>query len=381
MAGAVPLDDPFPPGPPRGAPGPAHSLLDHPLTNRRVAWLGLWLLLGFVLTGAAVMALPSARYVRYQQEADTIQFHARWAYERIHFDPTPIDVAIIGMSRLEAGVSPVELQQQLSAKLGRPIHVADLALVQNGRNLHYALVKDLLKTRPEVKVIVLSVDEGEAASHPLFKYVGDDGDIIRSPILLNWSYFDDLFYLPVRHLTYFAETIAPEAFGIDARFQPSQYLGTNLDRTTGYRTPAGAMVNGPRTEPAGELMQHAKIGYRDDLSTLHFPRYLPPRYEYAVDYKFTQEIVRLAARHGVKPIFLHLPMYGDPYPVAERTFYESLGPYLDDTSVADAPQLYADGVHLNRAGALVASRWLADRLVSYLGPARTSDLPKPSARP
>ncbi len=380
MARAVSLDDPLPPGPPRGPPGSPQVRFDRPLTNRRVVWLALWLLLGFGLTGAVVMCLPSARYVRYQQEAGTIQFHARWIYERIHFDPTPIDVAVIGMSRLEAGVSPVELQQQLSEKLGRRIHVADLALVQNGRNLHYAIAKDLLNTRPEVKVLVLSVDEGEAASHPLFKYVADDGDIIRSPLFLNLSYFDDLFYLPVRRLTYFAETIAPEVFGIDARFQPSQYLGADLDRTSGYHTPAGVMVNGPRTEPAAELIQHAEIARKDALSTLRFQRYLPARYEYAIDYKFTQDLVRLAALHKVKLIFLHLPMYRDTYPVAEEKFYRALGPYLDETSIANAPQMYADGVHLNRAGALVTSRWLAGRLVSYLGAAKASP-PQASARP
>jgi hypothetical protein len=366
MSGAVGLVDPFPPGPPRGAPAALETRFDRPLTNGRAAWLCLWIVLGFALTGLAILLLPSARYVRYQQEADTIQFHARWVYERIHFDPAPIDVAIIGTSRLEAGVSPVELQRQLSAKLGRPVHVADLALVQMGRNLHYAIAKDLLNTRPEVKLIVLSTEEGAASSHPLFKYVGDDVDVARSPLLLNLGYFDDLFYLPIRHLTYFVETVAPFAFGIDPRFQPSKYLGTDLDRTTGYRTPEGTMVNGPRTEPPDVLRRQAEIVHKNYRSTLRLARYLPPKYEYAVDYRFTQDIVRLAAQHHVKLIFLHLPTYGDAYPVDERAFYESLAPYLDDKSIGREAQMYADGAHLNRAGALATSRWLADRLAPYL---------------
>ena len=381
MAGAVGIEDPFPPGPPRGAPAPPHVRFDHPLTNRRAAWLGLWLLVGFVLTGALVLLLPSARYVRYQQEAGTIQFHARWVYERIHFDPTPIDVAVIGTSRLEAGVSPVALQRQLSAKLGRPIHVADFALVQMGRNLHYAIAKDLLNTRPEVKLIVLSVEEGAASSHPLFKYVGDDADILRSPLFLNLSYFDDLFYLPIRSLTYFAETIAPGAFGIDGRFQASQYLGTNLDRTTGYRTPAGDMVNGPRTEPADKLSSQAQIVHDNYKSTVRFARYLSPEHEYAVDYRFTQDIAKLAAQHNVKLVFLHLPMYGSIYPVEEKGFYESLGPYLDEQAIAREPQMYFDGAHLNRAGALATSNWLADRLASYLGAPKPDGRPKSDGRP
>jgi hypothetical protein len=373
MAAAAPLDDPFPPGPPRGGPGRAQVRFNAPLTNGRAAWLGLWLLLGFALICAAVMVLPSARYVRYQQEAGTIQFHARWVYERIHFDPTPIDVAIIGTSRLEAGVSPVELQTQLSVKLGRPIHVANFALVQMGRNLHYAIAKDLLNTRPEVKLIVLSVEEGSASSHPLFKYVGDDIDIARSPIMLNLHYFDDLFYLPIRRLTYFAETVAPSVFGVDPRFKPSQYLGTDLDRTTGYRLPSGTIVNGPRTQPADALQRQAEIVHRDYMSTLRFPKYLPPKFEYAVDYNFTRDILSLAYQHNVKVVFLHLPTYGADYPVAERSFYQSLGPYFDEAAIAKNPQMYFDGAHLNRAGAVVTSRWLADRLVPYLQAPKAPD--------
>jgi hypothetical protein len=373
MAGALGIDDPFPPGPPRGGPSPTHVRFDQPLTNGRAAWLGLWLALGFALTCAAVMLLPSARYVRYQQEAGTIQFHARWVYERIHFDPTPIDVAIIGTSRLEAGVSPVELQRRLSAKLGRPVHVADFALVQMGRNLHYAIAKDLLNTRPEVKLIVLSAEEGAAAAHPLFRYVGDDIDIARSPIFFNFNYFNDLFYLPIRHLTNFAETIAPSAFGIDAHFQPSQYLGTDLDRTAGYRTPEGAMVNGARTEPPEKLAQQAQFFHETYTSTLRYGRFFAPKYEYAVDYKFTKDIARLAAQHNVKLVFLHLPMYTGLYPVNEQKFYQSLAPFLDEQSISRDPQMYFDGAHLNRSGALVTSRWLADRLVPYLSASKPMD--------
>jgi hypothetical protein len=366
MASAVGIEDPFPPGPPRGAPAPPHVHFDQPLTNGRVAWLSLWLLLGFALTCAAVMLLPSARYVRYQQEADTIQFHARWVYERIHFDPTPIDVAVIGTSRLEAGVSPVALQQDLSTKLGRPIHVANLALLQSGRNLHYAIAKDLLTTRPEVKLIVLSVEEAETGSHPLFKYVGDDADIIRSPIFLNLNYFEDLFYLPIRHLTYFAETLAPGAFGIDAHFQPSQYLGTGLDRTLGYRQPDGTAVNGMRTEPAEALSNQAEIVNRNHISTLRLASHIPDRFEYAIEYTFIDDIAKLAAAHHVKLVFVHIPMYGNKYPVPHMGLYKPFGPFFEESQIADEQPMYFDGAHLNRAGALVTTRWLADILAPYL---------------
>ncbi|MEM9311375.1 MAG: hypothetical protein AAGA34_07995, partial [Pseudomonadota bacterium] len=49
--------------------------------------------------------LPHDRYTRYQQLGDTLHFRSIWAYERIVYDPAPIDIAILGNSRLRAGVS------------------------------------------------------------------------------------------------------------------------------------------------------------------------------------------------------------------------------------------------------------------------------------
>jgi hypothetical protein len=360
-----PVTDPFPPGP-HGDPLRSTERLDGPLTNGRAVWLVVWILIGFALTGLAILLLPSARYVRFQQEAGTIQFHARWVYERIHFDPTPIDVAVIGTSRLEAGISPVALQAKLSSAVGRPVHVADLALLQMGRDLHYAIVKDLLNAHPEVKMIVLSVEEGAAAAHPVFKYVADDADVVRSPPFLNLSYFDNLLYLPIRHLTYFAETVAPGAFGIDGRFQPSEYLGTNLDRTLGYLQPDGTRVNGMRTEPAETLAKQAQIAHLNYVSTLRLPGRIPNKFEYAIEYKFTDDIAALAAKHHVKLVFLHIPMYGDKYPVPDLGFYRRLGPYLDESWIADRQPLYFDGPHLNRAGALQSTDWVASQIAPML---------------
>jgi hypothetical protein len=360
-----PIVDPFPPGP-HGNPLASAQKLDRPLTNKKAFGLALWTLAGFAVAAVVVLLLGSSSYVRYQQEAGTIQFHARWVYERIHFDPTPIDVAIIGTSRLEAGISPLEMQNKLDSELGRPVHVADLALLQMGRNLHYAIAKDLLNTHPEVKIIVLSVEEAAASAHPVFKYVADDVDVVRSPVFLNMNYFDDLFYLPIRHMTYFAETIAPGAFGIDRRFQQAKYLGTDLDRTLGYSQPDGTRVNGMRTEPESTLIKQAQTVHMNYASTLRMPNRIPKKFEYAVEYNFTNDIARLAAQHHVKLVFLHIPMFGNKYPVIDSQFYRHLGPYLDESWIADRQPLYFDGAHLNRAGAIESTDWVASQIAPLL---------------
>ena len=38
----------------------------------------------------------------------------RWMYERIHYDPRPIDVVILGSSRAQVGLSAAAIEQQLA---------------------------------------------------------------------------------------------------------------------------------------------------------------------------------------------------------------------------------------------------------------------------
>src|ERR1700750_2377233 len=49
-----------------------------------------------VAVASAVCSLPENAYQRWQLLDGTIHGRSRWIYERIHFDPRPIDVAIVG---------------------------------------------------------------------------------------------------------------------------------------------------------------------------------------------------------------------------------------------------------------------------------------------
>ena len=80
---------------------------------RRRAWI-LLALLAICFMSYCVLSylLPHDCYVRYQQLADSDLFRSRWVYERIHYDKTPIDVAIIGNSRVETSVSAPILEKR-----------------------------------------------------------------------------------------------------------------------------------------------------------------------------------------------------------------------------------------------------------------------------
>ncbi len=88
---------------------------------RRAGWPRILLTILAVGLVAAVAAalLPDNPYQRYATLDHTIQNRVRWIYERLHFDPTPVDVAVIGPSRSGAGVSSPRLEADLAAQRPR----------------------------------------------------------------------------------------------------------------------------------------------------------------------------------------------------------------------------------------------------------------------
>jgi hypothetical protein len=54
---------------------------------------------GALLATCGMTLLPHDKYLRYQSLNDRSAPNSYWIYERIHDDPTPIDIAFIGTSR------------------------------------------------------------------------------------------------------------------------------------------------------------------------------------------------------------------------------------------------------------------------------------------
>ena len=204
--------------------------------GRALIYLAL-LAIFFVLCCVVSFLLPHDRYIRYQQLAHSDLFRSRWVYERIHYDKTPIDVAIIGSSRLETSVSAPILEEELSQKLGRPIHVANLAIPQEGRNLHFLVTRELLENHPETRIILVSVVENADLSHPAFRYLADRSDLLLAPLFLNHYYFLDATFLPYRQMSYFIQTRFPKWFGVSPTFR-KDYAGTDFDTTYSFYLPS-----------------------------------------------------------------------------------------------------------------------------------------------
>lgn len=324
-----------------------------------------WLLLGLVLASffglcAGTLFLPHDPYVRYQELAPTLHFRTVWSYERLAFDKTPIDIAIIGNSRLQSGIAAPVVQARLREKLGRDVHVANLSMPQEGRNAHYVIAKELFEHHPEVKLVLVSAIEAmPRESHPAFRNIAEAGTMLGSPVLINRAYLDDLAFLPFRQLSLFVKSRFPEAFGITT-FRRSEYFGTDFDTTQSFVSPTSGFVDRERAGPLDELRRTA----RERVVSIT-PPVLPASLasaEFAVEHRYTRAIAQLAKANGTAMAFVYLPIFGNAEPLRQEGFYRSLGPLVTAPCLAGRADIYADYGHLTRGGAHEISVALADRL-------------------
>jgi hypothetical protein len=308
--------------------------------------------------------LPHDHYVRFQQLNHSDFFRTRWVYERIHYDNTPIDVAILGSSRLETSVSAPILEKELSEKLGRPIHVANLALPQEGRNLHYLVARELLESHPETRIILVSVVEQADLSHPAFRYLADPIDLLRAPLVLNHYYFLDAAFLPYRQMSYFIQTRFQAWFGLSRTFR-TDYMGTGFDTTYSFHLPSGKLVDRYHVMPLDEL----EAGSQQAINLLGGPWRQPSRWHALnnpLENEYTQRLVEVGKEHCAQTLFVHLPFYKSPPHMYDESFYGSLGPLLDPEQLNGDPRNYGDPGHFNRSGTDLVSAWLDKAIDPYL---------------
>jgi hypothetical protein len=353
---------------------PEVNTFEEEFLPRRRAWL-LLALFAICFMSCCVLSylLPHDRYVRYQQLRASDLFRSCWVYERIHYDKTPIDVAIIGSSRTETSVSAPVLEKELSEELGRPIHVANLAIPQEGRNLHYLVARELVENRPETRIILVSVPERADLSHPGFRYLADSIDVLRAPLLVNHYYFLDAAFLPYRQMSYFVQTRFPTWFGVSRMFR-KDYAGTGFDTTYSFYLPNGKLVD------RYHMMSQDKLeaGSRRFLEGLGGTWHQPSRWRALnnpLEEEYTKRLVEAARKHSVETIFVFLPIYKSPPHIYDEEFYRGLGPLLDAQGLTSDPHDYGDEAHFNRFGTNLVSPWLYQALQPYLGPLKTSVSP------
>lgn len=343
-----------------------------------------WLLLALVVLSflglsLATLALPHDPLVRYQQLAPTLHFRSIWSYERVALDTTPIDIAIIGNSRLQSAIAAPVVQARLAERLGRPVRVANLSLPQEGRNAHYAMAKQLFEHHPEVKLVLLSaIEDMPRDGHPAFRNIADAPDVLAAPVLINRSYLEDLAFVPYRQMSLFLQTLMPQTFGVGAH-DGSKYIGPDYDTTLSYVSPTRGFIDKDVVIPAEELRPPAQERARS-ITPAVLPEALAAQ-EYAIEYHYTRAIADLAKANGSTVGFVYLPIFEFPEPLRQEEFYRALGPVLSADCLAPRSEVYSDYGHLNRAGAHEVSGMLGDTLarLGWISESKGAPVPKVEA--
>jgi hypothetical protein len=345
------------------------NIFNEEFLSPRRAWILLGsLLIGFALCCTFACLLPHDRYIRYQQPSlnGSYLFRTRWAYERIHFDKTPIDVAVVGSSRAEGSISAPVLEKELTEKFGRPIHVTNIAIPNEGRNLHYLMARELLENHPETRILLVSVVEQAEITHPAFRYLADAGDLLRAPLLINHYYFTDAAFLPYRQMSYFVQTQFPSWFGMSRTFR-RDYLGTGLDTTYTFHLPDGTVVDRYHVARPQELAAESRKLIEENGGQWR-PRSRWNALNNPLETEYTKRLASLAQQHSVEIIFVHMPFYKSIPNMYDKSFYAGFGPVLDAEQYNDNPNDYSDAPHFNRYGTDLISQWLKSSIDPYLSP-------------
>ena len=341
------------------------------MTDRRVSrrpdWtMRLGLMLGVALLAAvAACLLPDDPYMRFATLDATIQNRIRWIYERVHFDPTPIDIAVIGPSRSGAAVSSPRLEADLRAA-GHDWHTVNFSLPENGRDLALVVTEELLATKHPRLIVIGVIEKPSRFGHPAFKYVAPRADVVDPAYFGNLNYLANLIYLPYRQLRLAAARVVPGHFGLPARFDPARYAGPNDDTTITYRAGDDTLVERNRVVAPVELTAGV-VRYERGVR----PPLLGSRgadVEFGDERTYVRRIAALARAHGVPVVFLFLPYYTGPAAVQERALYEQYGAVIDASFVARRSEWFSDVAHLNHVGAQVLTDWLAPQLAARTAP-------------
>ena len=313
---------------------------------------------------AAAAFLPDNRYVRFSDLHEEAVLKAAWIYERIHFDPTPIDIVFVGTSHTVFGIDSATVEAARRDNSGSPLHVVNFGLQHLGRNTQYLIAREVLETRP-VKMLVIEVQEDEPrAMHPAFGSLANPRDILAAPLLINTSFFDDLVRLPLRQIRLLLHSLAPERFGDRAAFDPNHFAGSHWTDTNGARGPEpGSVPAQSRDKLISEAeMERQRAQFRRTIGRkLSLPASVA-FLENRANTKYLIQLCEMAKAKHVEVRFLYMPNYKTTQPPSSAAIYAPYGPLLHPEPVYASLGHWLDIGHLNAAGARELSKWLGAAL-------------------
>jgi hypothetical protein len=307
---------------------------------------------------AGVCVLPHDRYIRFQAAREPEIHKIGWVYERIHFDPTPLDVALVGSSHTEYDLDGATIEKNLVDSPAAGWHVANLGIIHPGRDLDYLMASEAINfAHPRLLLIEVQYEEPRA-THPAFALFADAGDIVAAPLVINTNYPSNVAHLPARQVSLAVQSLLPGLFDAHRQFQPALYRGTQFHDSLGE---LGTTI------PRDTVLSTAQLCAQeaDFLKLTGGKTRLPASLrglEFRVSLLYLAKIVNLAQSHHVPFAFLYLPGWHQAAQPTQVGVYRGYGAVWSAPEVFAQENIWQEVNHMNLAGEAALSQWLGRRI-------------------
>lgn len=261
-----------------------------------------------------------------------------WINKRLQMEE-PVDVLLIGSSRMIDGVNDQLLTQLLSEKEGKPMQVMNAGFCRLGRDVQWWIVQQVLAHKTP-KTLILEVRETEPKSgHPVFGYLANSSQLLEEPLFTNPRYFENWYH------------------GFLSRLDRMRYHINDFEIE----------------EPWHEYPLYGYGAWPGPIDTMHLKTTLAERDQEqpvepaifpSISKTYLGRIERMLRAQDISLYFLYLPSLGSPYKQpAQVDYYRQQGQSLiPPDSLRQHWYFYRDGEHLNSNGAAWLTQWLAAEL-------------------
>jgi len=305
---------------------------------------------------------------------DTTGAHP-YNHQQIFEEKGDIDIAFMGSSQMEFGIDTPQVQEKLSAMLGRQATVRTVAWGGAGFDELYFITKDLLQNR-RVKMIVFydecRVDNQPNSLAPNGFRFADDAELLTTlPVRLKLAYYYAAILGMPKNLLSIVRPALPADMNprrtnyIEEHFQTgnvvehlgsfASLLGFNPSAIFDDYAPFIPYTPDTRVEPSDVAVYSPETQARFQFSGPPVP---------AWQLQFGRKFAALAQQHGVKLVLLHFPAASDMrstaikepefWPEALRADISMVGippaTLFEGQTDDDARKLFATDHHLNKNG-------------------------------
>lgn len=320
----------------------------------------------FMAASLAAIALPHDPYIRYQSLAGTIFERSRYHYERLTFDPTPVDVVVLGASRAAGGVSPPALEAALKSE-GLDLHVVNLGIPAAAMDINVVEAREALRRHPHISMMLVVVPDGfPRDGHAPFAELATVEDMARGHLVVNSELVRAATRLPMRQMHLFAATQFPEGFGFKREFDRWAYPGSAVEQDTlpGWKPPVPA--EGYYGPAHAKVLAGLSARRHKELAGARSPAGLKNLLN-GVSRHSVDDLIALGQKTGTQVVFVYIPYFGGPPQPQDGAWLRTRGPLWTIPEIRNNPVLYADSGHTSPIASPVVARWLAANIKRQIG--------------